>query len=138
MAHAEATAEVPVDVDTLWQLIGTFQGVDGWHPMLTAVEGDGEEPGARRTATTADGSQQVERLHEVAPTEHRYTYVMESTGMPVADYVAQLSAQPADRNNTSVRWSADFNVTSGDQAQAVDMVQGFLGAGLEHLKALYR
>lgn len=81
--------------------------------MLTAVEGDGEAPGATRTATTADGSQQVERLQVAEPAENRYAYVMESTAMPVTDYVAQLSAIPAGRSTATVRWDVDFEVTSG-------------------------
>lgn len=137
MPHAESTAELPVDIDTLWELIGTFQGVGAWHPMLTTVEGDGEMPGATRTATTADGSQQVERLQHVDPAEHLYSYVMESTAMPVADYVAELSAESTHNGATRVRWSADFEVTSGDAAQAIDMVQGFLEAGLANLRDRY-
>ena len=32
MPHAEATATLPIDVNALWQQIGSFQGVGDWHP----------------------------------------------------------------------------------------------------------
>lgn len=35
MPHVEASTDVPVDVDTLWRQVGSFQGVGDWHPMLT-------------------------------------------------------------------------------------------------------
>lgn len=138
MPHAKATADVPVDVDTLWRQIGSFQGVGDWHPMLTKVEGDGEAPGATRTATAADGSQQVEWLQDADPAEHRYSYVMESTPLPVRDYTGRFSANAAGDDATTVRWSADFEVTSKDEARAVDMVQGFLDAGLDNLRQQYQ
>lgn len=138
MPHVEATADLPIDVDTLWRQVGSFQGVGDWHPMLTKVDGEGESPGATRTATAADGSQQVERLQGADPTEHRYSYVMESTPLPVRDYTGRFSAHATGGDATTVRWSADFDVTSQDEAQAVEMIQGFLDAGLDNLRQRYQ
>lgn len=130
MAHAEGTARVAVDADTLWRAIGSFQGVGDWHPLLDRVEGEGERPGAIRTAFTAEGQQQVECLREVDAGERRYRYTMESSPLPVADYSAELRVD-SDRGDTStVRWAADFVVTTGDEADAVAMVEGFLQAGV--------
>jgi hypothetical protein len=66
MQHVVATATIGMAPGRLWQEIGSFQGVGAWHPMLAAVDGDGEQPGAVRTATGKDGSEQVERLVEAA------------------------------------------------------------------------
>lgn len=135
MPHAEATAHLPVDTESLWQTIGSFQGVGDWHPMLSQVEGQGETPGATRTATAKDGTQQVERLQEIDPAQHFYRYTMESTAMPVTNYVAEFRIQDQGDGTSTVHWSADFQTTSGgDDQQAVDMVQGFLAAGLDELE----
>jgi mxaD protein len=105
--------------------------------MLATVQGEGEQPGAVRKATSADGSQQVERLTEADPSEHYYRYVMEDTAMPVTDYSAEFRVRPHGDGASMVEWSADFEVTAEPASQAVDMVQGFLGAGLHSLKERY-
>lgn len=65
MEHVEATATIDMAQDQLWREVGFFQGVGVWHPMLSAVKGDGEHPGAVRQATGKDGSEQAERLVEM-------------------------------------------------------------------------
>lgn len=137
MPHVEAAAEVPVDAETLWEAVGSFQSVGDWHPMLAQVEAEGDGPGAIRRATTHDGSQQVERLQEIDAAGHFYRYTMESSAMPVRDYMAEFRVQPGGDGTSTVRWTADFETTSDDPASTVDMVQGFLAAGLDSLKQQY-
>lgn len=135
MVHVEAAVEVPVDPDTLWQAIGSFQGIGDWHPWLAQVAGDGERPGAVRTATGSDGTRQVERLEDADPARHRYGYTMVSTPMPVRDYVAELAVSRSAEGTSTVRWAADFETTSSDEEErAVEMVRQFLDAGLASLE----
>jgi len=132
MLHAEATTELPVDADRLWASIGSFQGIAEWHPMLCQVEGTGESPGSTRTATGRDGAQQTERLREVDPIRRQYRYTMESTALPVTDYLGELRVGDAGDGTSTVRWTADFSATD-DPDQTLSVVQGFLDAGLQQL-----
>jgi hypothetical protein len=138
MEHIAETVTVGVDPDRLWQEIGTFQGVGTWHPMLAEVSGQGEQPGATRTARGKDGSAQVERLVEVNQPHHFYRYVMEESAMPVADYSAEFRVREDGRGVSAIEWTADFEVTAGPVAQTSDMVRGFLEAGLRQLEERYR
>jgi uncharacterized protein YndB with AHSA1/START domain len=135
--HVTATATISAPPARLWDQIGSFQGVGAWHPMLATVQGEGEHPGALRKATGADGSEQTERLIEVNPSEHYYRYVMEDTAMPVTDYSAEFRVRPSGAGASVVEWSADFEVTAEPATQAVDLIQGFLGAGLRKLQEQY-
>jgi uncharacterized protein YndB with AHSA1/START domain len=137
MPHVEVTAEVPVEPERLWHAIGSFQGVGEWHPMLARVEGEGEEPGAIRTATGTDGSRQVERLREVDPGRRRYRYEMESSAMPVRDYRAELRVDPADDGASVVRWTSDFSCLDADEEQTVEGVRAFLRAGVDAVTERY-
>ncbi|PSK98696.1 mxaD protein [Haloactinopolyspora alba] len=134
MPHAEATATIATDADTLWRVAGDFGSVGAWHPWLTSTSTDGAEPGARRTAIAADGSQQIEQLVHIDPANRYYRYTMESTPLPVADYVAEFRIDPIDGSSCVIRWTADFRATSGQEADAVDTVQSFLAAGVEELR----
>jgi hypothetical protein len=133
MAHVEAVADVPVDPATLWREIGSFQRVGEWHPMLASVHGDGEEPGAVRHAIGVNGSEQIERLSEVDPGQWFYRYVMESSAMPVRDYEAELRVQARGDGTSTVRWTSEFEVTSGDEQETAGTVRAFLEAGVHSL-----
>ncbi len=137
MPHIEETADVAVDPDTLWRVVGSFQGVGEWHPWLASVQGDGEQPGAIRRALGEDGSEQVERLEEMDMAQRRYRYVMESSAMPVRDYQAELEVRATDDGRSTVRWSADFETTARDSDETVGMVRGFLAAGVQSLAERY-
>lgn len=104
MPYVEVTVTIPRDADSLWREIGSFQGVGDWHPLLARVDGEGEQPGALRTAETGEGQQQVERLQATEP--RAYRYAMESTPLPVTDYVANLRVQGAGADTSRVVWIA--------------------------------
>jgi mxaD protein len=69
-----------------------FGAIGTWHPLLEKVESEGEHEGSRRTAKAKDGSRQVERLQELKPNERRYRYSIESTAMPIKNYVANCAS----------------------------------------------
>lgn len=129
MEHIEAKVTVGAEPDRLWTEIGSFQGVGRWHPWLKSVEGDGETPGSVRIAWAGGGEPQRERLVTVDPHEHFYRYTIESTGMPVNDYVGEFRVRPIRPGISEVEWSSTFELASPD-ADAEAMVGDFLRAGL--------
>jgi hypothetical protein len=137
MPHVEATASADRNADELWHEIGGFYAVGEWHPMLARVEGDGEEPGALRTAETHDHQLQVERLLAMDPANHHYRYQMTSTKLPVENYVGDFSIRSDDADHSRIIWAADFDVTSGDPNEVVDAVQQFLDAGVVNIQRRY-
>lgn len=62
---------------------------------------------------------------------------MESSPLPVANYTAELRVLDEGDASSRVRWTADFDVTSGGEEDAVSMVQGFLRAGVAALADRY-
>jgi hypothetical protein len=134
MPHVEATAKVPVRADALWHEIGSFQGVGRWHPLLTKVEGEGEQPGSIRVPESGNGQKQIERLREINPAQHFMRYAFVSSPMPIKGYVAELRVDDNGDGSSTVVWGGDLQVTSGDERETVETIQGFLTAGLENLK----
>jgi hypothetical protein len=78
MAQAEAIVDIPVDADTVWRRIGSFQAVADWHPIVETVEGSGDQRGAVREAVTVQGQRQVERLRELDESARFYRYTIDS------------------------------------------------------------
>jgi hypothetical protein len=57
--------------------------------------------------------------------------------LTVTDYSAVFRVRPGGAGASVVEWSADFEVTAEPASQAVDLIQGFLGAGLRNLEEQY-
>jgi hypothetical protein len=136
MPHIEATVQLPVDADTVWRHIGSFQRVD-WHPLLASVEGQGEQPGALRKPRDQNGQEQLEKLLEVSPSEHFYRYAIVSTPLPAKDWVDELRVKGNLDDTSTVVWTADFTVDAREEAKTVAIVRGFLDAGLKALQNDY-
>jgi hypothetical protein len=137
MARVIEAVHIPMDPDMLWQNIGGFGAVGIWHPLLDKVEVHREEDGAVRTAHGRDGSTHVERLVEEEPEQHCYRYKMESTPLPVGNYLGEFRIESNADHESSVVWEADFEVTKGDETKTVGVIRQFLRSGLEQLQASY-
>ena len=137
MTKIVETVRIAEDPDTLWREIVEFGAVGDWHPMLAKVDSEGDREGALRMAEGRDGSRQTERLLEMAPEHHRYRYRMEITALPVRDYVGELRVEGNADQTSTVKWSAEFEPTSGDEAGTAQTIRGFLKAGLDNLRALH-
>lgn len=128
-------AEAP---EALWHEIGGFGAVGKWHPLLARVDCEGERTGCRRTAEGQDGSRQVEQLLEASPEGHFYRYRMESTAMPVRDYVGEFRVESDGDSGSTVVWSAEFEPDSDNERQAAESVHSFFKTGLDHLERMHR
>lgn len=93
MSHIEVSTRIRKDANNLWREIGSSQGVGAWHPWLKTVQGQGEQPGAIRTAETPDGRKQVERLEKLDSRDDSYCYAMLSSPMPVEDYTGEFRSR---------------------------------------------
>src|SRR5437763_5311549 len=73
----------------------------------------------------------------MSPDRRSYRYEMVSTGLPVANYVAELQVADNGDGNSRVGWRVAFDVTSEDDADTIAGIRAFLRAGLDNLAALY-
>jgi mxaD protein len=141
MAHVLQSARVARHARSLWREIGSFGDVGRWHPMLAALESEGEEPGARRWARTKSGSTQIERLANANPLQRSYIYAIESTPMPVKNYVAELRVDDNGDGTSTVVWQGEFDVrdevAAQDRRRVVSEIEDFFRAGLDRLKEQY-
>jgi mxaD protein len=137
MSNVIETACVPMDAATLWQKIGAFGAVGNWHPMLSSVDSEGDNVGSIRTAHGKDGSTQIERLLYFDATTHTYRYKMESTPMPINDYVGEFHVEDNGDGTSTVEWSAQFDVAEIGEADPIKMIAGFLKAGTDSIEKKY-
>ena len=137
MTKIVETAQVGVPAAALWRDIGGFGAVADWHPMLARVTTEDDGEGALRTAEGQDGMRQTERLLESSPEQRFYRYRLESSPMPVRDYVAELRVEDNGDGTSTVVWSAEFEPTM-TSFRTIEEIDEFLKSGLDGIAHLHR
>ena len=79
----------------------------------------------------------MERLQYVDPNRHIYRYQMESTSLPVRDYVGEFRVDDSGDGTSTLTWSAQFDISAGEENEIVEMIESFLEAGVDSLKERY-
>ncbi|PHS25581.1 MAG: polyketide cyclase [Methylophaga sp.] len=152
---------INADPAAVWEVVKDFDGIHNWHPAITATEATGgNEPGASRTITLADGNTITEELKTFSEEKQSFKYSiknMSSVGtiddhgetldipvIPVAKYVSFITVKAVD-GGTEVTWKAKFTRAYGGHHEvpaelgdevAVKAVTDIYKAGLGNLKAM--
>lgn len=131
-------ANLPVASSRVWATVKDFDGLQNWHPYIATsvvTQGESNKKGAIRTLTTKDGGKVIEELLNYDPKKMTYSYRMNEAPMPVSNFVATITVAPAG-NGTTLKWAAQFSANEGTKEEdARKMVEGFLKAGIDSLKA---
>jgi hypothetical protein len=134
VATASAVIEIPVSADTVWQLVGGFNSLPDWLPLIAKSEpGEG---GRLRHLTTADGGTIVERLQTFDNVARTYSYTIEASPFPVSAYLATLQVEALTDTSAKVTWSGVFTPTADITEEAAqELFTGVYQGGLEALRA---
>ncbi|MEU7180309.1 MULTISPECIES: SRPBCC family protein [Streptomyces] len=105
------TTVLPADPDSVWRVIGRFNGLADWHPQVppSIIEdgADPETPGAVRTFTIDGEVAARERLLAKDDTLRVYRYSLLYSVLPITDYEATLAVLSHDEG-AEVRWTATY------------------------------
>ncbi|QHF45344.1 hypothetical protein PspS35_16690 [Pseudomonas sp. S35] len=134
MPTASAVIEIPVSADTVWQLVGGFNSLPDWLPLIAKSEpGEG---GRLRHLTTADGGAIVERLQTFDNVARTYSYTIEQSPFPVSAYLATVQVEALGESSAKVTWSGVFTPVAGTTDAAVEaLFAGVYKGGVEALRA---
>jgi hypothetical protein len=128
------TKQVNASAERVWMLIGGFNDLNKWHPVIAQSEYD---PGKKvRTLTTKDGGKFVEEL--LTEKDKSYSYRILSSPLPVTNYSSTLAVRPLDQNSSEVSWSSEFQPTGVSQAEAQQIVRQIYIAGLDNIANLIK
>lgn len=126
--------------DKVWGLVRDFNNLPQWHPKFSRGHIEGGLPSNRigcvRNFDIVDnGSTIRERLLELSDVDYSFRYCIIDSPLPVENYIAQLTLYPVTADNSTVGiWTAEFDVTNGDEAGVIDVVgNGTFGKAFEVL-----
>jgi Polyketide cyclase / dehydrase and lipid transport len=127
----EFTGKIP----EVWAKIGGWCALADWHPAIAKCEEKDEGGKKHRVLTTKDGGVIKESM--IKSDAASYTYQIDESPLPVANYVATLAVVPDrdDKDEVNVVWSAKFDPKGASEADAQKAITGIFKAGLDAIRA---
>ena len=133
-AEVKRTIEIDGDKAQVWAKLGGWCAIADWHPVIAKCEEQTEGGKKRRVLTTKDGGVIKETLLET--TETGYSYQIDESPLPVANYSATFAVVPDKdaKDEINVAWSAKFDPKGATEAEAKAVIDGIFKAGLDEIE----
>ncbi|MFZ6004749.1 MAG: SRPBCC family protein [Actinomycetota bacterium] len=110
MADGKAEVTIARSPEDVWALIGRFEGLDEWMPGIDACEMAGD---VRKLQTM--GMEIHEQLVDRDDTDHRISYSIVKSPMPLEHHLATLTVTP-DGDGSRLEWA--YEVRPDEMAAA--------------------
>jgi hypothetical protein len=138
MPSVNVQEQVAASAEQVWQVLADFGGVEKWSDprFIKSCTCDGNEPGAVRTITLADGAVIRERLEAVDHDARRFSYCIVGTcPLPVANYLATAKVTELPSGGCQVDWQSTFEAL-GSTDEAEKMIRGVYTGGVAGIRKL--
>ena len=131
MATAQASIDLHINAERIWQLIGGFDSLPDWLPFVPhSVLSEG---GRVRTLKSIGGDTIIERLLDFNEAGRSYSYTILQGPAPVRDYLSTLRVVSTGEG-AQVQWSGSFVPLGISYAEASEMFATIYQDGLAALK----
>ena len=118
-------------------MIGRFNTLGQWHPLVRRSETRGVGKGAMRRVGLIGGGTLVERLEHISDAERVYLYSVVEGPFPVANCVAEIRVTDKGDGTSIVLWSSNFIASGVPEREAAKALHVVFKAGLENIKRIY-
>ena len=131
---------IDAPIERVWAVLRDFNSHDQWHDVVASSRIEGSERsdqvGCVRSFTLKDGNRIREQLLSLSDHEHKSTYCIVESTVPLQRYVASVTLRRVtDGNRTFWHWESSFATPSGRERELGEMVaQGVYEAGFENLR----
>jgi len=131
---------IDAPIERVWAVLRDFNSHAQWHPAIadSRIE-DGRRPdevGCVRAFRLKDGGALREQLILLSDRDHRLSYSILDSTVPLQRYVAHVELKPVtDGRRTFFRWHSTFGTPRGQERELAALVaQGVYEAGFAGLK----
>ena len=129
----EESVELNVKPAAVWALIGDYNALYRWHPAVASSDRNDNV----RVLTLGNGAQLTETLTAQDDAAHSYSYTINTSPLPVADYDSTIQVTASANGTSKVTWRSSFNAAGTSDTEAADVIRGVYRAGLDNLAKLY-
>jgi len=133
-AEVKRMIEIDGEKADVWGKIGAWCAIKDWHPVIAKCEEKTEGGKKVRVLTTKDGG--VIHETQLTTTDTGYTYRIDESPLPVANYTASFGLEPTKdaKDEISLVWSAKFDPKGATEAEAKTVIDGIFKAGLDEIE----
>jgi len=134
MTKIAMSADLDVSADDAWKLIGNFNALPDWHPLVETSELT--EKDQERRLSLVGGGTVIERLENIDAKTRTYSYSIVDSPLPVKNYKATLKVT-GEGKGCKVEWSSEFDANPGYENDALEALQDIYQTGFENLKKMF-
>ena len=136
------SAVIPSSIETVWSIIRDFNRFPAWHPEVYDSSIEDTRPsdavGCVRSLYLKGGGHFRERLLALSDGEHKFTYSILESPLPIRDYVSTVQLRAVtETGQTYAEWTSDFDCSPEVEAELTKIVLAVYRAGFECLKGKF-
>ncbi len=135
MPHVYVSTVIHAPIDRVWELIGDFNSLPAWHPLVADCIIEGNLPSGligcvRAISVKDDGGTIREQLVTLSHQERLCRYAILDGPMAVRNYLATMWLLPVTTSNhTFAQWEANFDAEPADRQEMMELVTSIFRDG---------
>ena len=128
-------ADLSAPANEVWELIGSFDSLPHWHPLVAACTREREKNGSvLRHIRLHDGTPIVNRETARNDAAHSYSYELVEGPLPVVFYRSTLLIIERGDDLCTLDWASTFDSGNASEEEVKRRVESLIGPGVESLK----
>lgn len=136
-ADAGVTAVYQVSADKLWETVDFHQLSENIMPPIESSTREGEGLGALKVNRLKGGGEVHLQLVYYAPEERAFNYIIQSSPLPVSNYVGEVRVTSLGENRSELSWRGVYGPNGVSQEEADAILQGFYEAIAGRIGEIY-
>lgn len=137
VAQAGISAVYKVSADQLWSTVDFHQPSENIMPPIASSTRDGEGLGALKVNTLKGGGEVHLQLVFYSPEERAFNHIIQSSPLPVRNYVGEVRVRPAGEGVARLTWRGVYDPAGVSPEEADAALQGFYEAIAARIGELY-
>ena len=137
--HVQASRQIPVPAEVLWQTVSRMTGMEEWYPGLIresdVIGAENKEP--KRNCVMTDGGELRERILLRDNATRTFVYAIDSHPLPAQNVVGTIRIDDLGAGQSQVSWSANMVLDPEVAEQMQTVVRGMYENGLASLEAFH-
>lgn len=142
MLETNLSVEVGSAPDVVWKIVGNFNGMPDWHPLVRASVLEPAEGGVGRRVTIggdrAGHRELTERLVSFDAVAREYEYTIIAGPVPFTDYIGRFRVVPVGTGRCTLEYRGRYRPEAGrSESEASERISTFYKAAFNNLPILF-
>lgn len=133
--EVKKTMTVNAPMNDVWDKISAWCAIKDWHPAVVGCKETRKGEELRRTLTLDGGGEIVELL--TGESERSYSYIIETSPLPVANYKSTISVVPDGEGKTTLTWVGNFDAKDKPDDEVKGIIAGIYDGGFASIGKMF-